>query len=407
LLDCLKSLGLKVVIISNDFRVYWRGRLIYLHGFLADNDIQMQAVELFGKGSPYSFDEFDGQHSWWTCLFPESDATELTPSKIATRLFGELDLMEPDVVIASPITFFAGALGLRWAKKNNKKHIMFDDAKPRLQFKRNFFVRWIRDTITAQSDALWLPSADYDKHYPAVKKGKSLIFYGFNCIDNDFFKSRYPKKFTSKTVVCIARLVPVKNLDRLLHAWKIIEAEANDWKLYIIGDGPLYERLFKLTNQLELKNVSIMGTINYPLLPDYLHRAEALILPSLSETWGLVVNEAMAAGLPILLSDKVNAAESLLTDGINGYVFNPDDVEAIKGAIEKFIKLNTFEKSRMSEQSLQIIERMDYQNMGNRLLSALKLITTLKFRRPALIAGLFINLWPGKHDISAWNNLKS
>ena len=397
---------MKVVIISNDFRVYWRGRLLYLHGFLADNDIQMQAIELFGKGSPYSFDEFDGQHSWWTCLFPDSNATQLTTAEIATRLYSELDLINPDVVIASPITFFAGALGLRWAKKNKKKHIMFDDAKPRLQFKRNVFVRWIRDTITAQADALWLPSADYDRQYPMLNRDKTLFFYGFNCIDNKFFKSHIPKEFTSKTVVCIARLVPIKNLDRLLNAWKTIEADASDWKLCIIGDGPLYETLHQLIKQLELKHVTVKGAISYPLLPEYLHRAEALILPSLSETWGLVVNEAMAAGLPVLLSDKVNAAESLLKDGINGYVFNPNKIEDIRGAINKFIKLEAPEKFRMSEHSLQIIEHMDYQNMGNRLLSGLKIIFALKFKKPALIAGLIINLWSGKHDISAWNNLK-
>jgi glycosyltransferase involved in cell wall biosynthesis len=398
---------LKVVIISNDFRVYWRGRLIYLHGFLADNDIQMHAIELFGKGSPYSFDEFDGQHSWWTCLFPDSNATQLTTPEIATRLFSELSLINPDVVIASPITFFAGALGLRWAKKNRKRHIMFDDAKPRLQFKRNFLVRWVRDTITAQADALWLPSADYDKEYPALIKDKTLFFYGFNCIDNKFFKPRHRKEFTSKTVICIARLVPIKNLDRLLHAWKKIEAEASDWKLCIIGDGPLYETLCQLIAQLGLKHVTIKGAINYPLLPGYLNNAETLILPSLSETWGLVVNEAMAAGLPVLLSDKVNAAESLLKNGINGYVFNPNEIEDVRGAIYKFIKLDVSEKIRMSEESLQIIEHMDYQSMGHRLLSGLKLITALKFKKPALIVSLFINLWSGKHDISAWNNLKS
>lgn len=398
---------MKVVIISNDFRVYWRGRLIYLHGFLADNDIQLHAIELFGKGSPYSFDEFDGQHSWWTCLFPESNATQLTTPEITKRLFGELSLIDPDVVITSPITFFAGALGLRWAKKNKRKHIMFDDAKPQLQFKRNFLVRWVRDTITSQADALWLPSADYDKEYLALNKSRILFFYGFNCIDNNFFKPNHPKEFTSKTVVCIARLVPIKNLDKLLHAWKAIEADVNDWKLCIIGDGPLYETLFQLIAQLELKYVTIKGAINYPLLPEYLHNAETLILPSLSETWGLVVNEAMAAGLPVLLSDKVNAAESLLKDGVNGYVFDPNEIENIKHAIERFIKLDASGKFRMSEKSLQIIAHMDYQNMGGRLLSGLKLITTLKFNRLSLIARLLINLWSGKHDISAWNNLKS
>jgi len=400
-------LGLKVVIISNDFRVYWRGRLTYLNNFLAGNGIQLFAIELFGKGSPYSFDEFDGQHSWWTCLFPDSDAAQLSNSEITTRLFNSLTSINPDVVITSPITFFAGALGLRWAKKNKKKHIMFDDAKPRLQFKRNLLVRWIRDTLTAQTDALWLPSADYDREYETSNKAKTVFIYGFNCIDNDFFKPRIPKTFNSKTIVCVARLVPVKNLNRLLHAWREVESEVSDWKLYLIGEGPLHADLTELMAQLELKHVTIEGAVNYPLLPRYLQNADALILPSLSETWGLVVNEAMAAGLPILLSNKVNAAESLLNDGVNGYVFDPEKIEDISNALLKLVRSEEAEKCKMSEQSLKIISELDYKNMGERLLLGLHIMRTLKFRKPSIIGGLFINLWPGKHDISAWNNLKS
>ena len=398
---------MKVVIISNDFRVYWRGRLGYLHSFLAGNDIQLSAIELFGKGSPYSFDEFDGQLAWWTCLFPDSDAEQLSNSEITARLFNSLTSINPDVVITSPITFFAGALGLRWAKRNRKKHIMFDDAKPRLQFKRNFLVRWIRNTLTAQTDALWLPSPDYDKEYATLSNREIFFIYGFNCIDNEFFKPGLKKEFNSKTIVCVARLVPVKNLHRLLHAWKTIEAEQCDWKLCLIGEGPLHGALTQLIALLGLKGVTIKGAINNLLLPEYLQNAEALILPSLSETWGLVVNEAMAAGLPILLSNKVNAAESLLMDGMNGYIFDPEEVEDISNAILKFTVSNEVEKYKMSEQSFKIIAQMDYQTMGDRLLSGLKFISTLKFRKPGVIDSLFINLWSGKHDISAWNQLKS
>jgi len=380
--------------------------LIYLQNFLAGNDIELHAIELFGKGSPYSFEEFDDQYSWWRCLFPNSDAAQLSTQEITTQLFNALNAINPDIIITSPITFFAGALGLRWAKKSKKKHIMFDDAKPRLQFKRSFLVRWIRDVLTAQTDALWLPSADYDKEYPAVKKDRMVFFYGFNCIDNNFFKPGLPKEFTSKTIVCIARLVPVKNLDKLIHAWKEVETQVGDWKLCLIGDGPLNTELSQLMTQLQLKRVIIKEAINYPLLPEYLHNADALILPSLSETWGLVVNEAMAAGLPVLLSDKVNAAESLLKNGVNGYIFNPYEIHDISNAICKFVKLDDAEKGKMSMQSLQIIANMDYQNMGDRLLSGLKQISALKFRKPSLIGSLFINLWSGKHDISAWNTLK-
>ncbi|MFD0750791.1 glycosyltransferase family 4 protein [Mucilaginibacter calamicampi] len=396
---------MKVAILSNDFRVYWRGRLIYLQRYLKDNGVEMRAIELFGKGSAYSFDDYNDKYPWWTCLFPDSDATELSTDTIAKELFNSLNAFNPDVVIASPITFFAGALGLRWAKRNNKKHIMFDDAKPLLQFKRNFLVRWVRDTITAQTDALWLPSADYDMEYPSLDKLDMHFFYGFNCIDNEHFKPSEQRKLDGNTVICVARLVPIKNLHNLLRAWQSIEEKNIQWKLVIIGDGPMYEKLTQFALQLNLKSVNFMGASNYEDMPEHLHMADVFILPSLSETWGLVVNEAMAAGLPVILSNKVNAAVSLLQEGVNGYSFDPYQISDITSSLLKFITLDDDSKQVMGIQSQQIISRMDYNNMGQSLLGGLNTVLKRKVKKTNFISSLLLNLWSGKHDLSAWYEL--
>ncbi|MGY3213786.1 glycosyltransferase family 4 protein [Mucilaginibacter sp. HD30] len=396
---------MKVAILSNDFRVYWKGRLVYLQQFLSENGIQLQAIELFGKGSPYNFDLYNNNYSWWTCLFPDSDATQLSKKEITIKIFDTLNNFNPDVVITSPITFFAGALGMRWAKQKHKKHIMFDDAKPLVQFRRNRLVRWVRDTITAQTDALWLPSVDYESEYPTLNKKSTLLFYGFNCIDNSFFKPQIQNKFNSKVIICVARLVPIKNLEALLYAWKNVEETNAGWSLNIIGEGPLHSKLNRLAKQLNLLQIAFNGAVKYNELPGYLHSAEALILPSFSETWGLVVNEAMASGLPILLSNRVNAAKSLLKDGANGYLFNPYDESALSAVLLKFIALSSDQKLKMSALSLDIINDMDYQEMGINLLNALNKLVVKKRKKINFVPYLLLNLWSGKHDISAWNNL--
>lgn len=378
--------------------------MVFLQPFLAGQGIKLQAIELFGQGSPYSFDHYDDKYQWWTCLFPDQSAHELSKEDIAAKLFTALDDYQPDLVIASPITFFAGALGLRWAKKNQKKFIMFDDAKPLIQFKRNFLVKWVRNTLTAQADALWLPSVDYDTEYPALKNKDVQFFYGFSCVDNAFFKSDGLRKVNCNTIVCVARLVPIKNIDNLLKAWQLVERESN-YKLQIIGDGPLRDNLTQLSAQLNLKQVEFLRTVDNSTIPACYHKADALVLPSLSETWGLVVNEAMAAGLPVLLSNRINAAQSLLKEGVNGFSFDPFNVDEMANAILNYINLDNSQKEEMSARSTQIVDDMGYEQMGAQLLKALPQIAQKDFEHPNMIARIMINLWYGKHDISAWDKL--
>jgi len=398
---------LKVLIIHNDLRVYWKRRLIYLRNFLASKNIDFFAVELFGKGSPYNFDPFNKTEQWWDCLFPDKNNTELTKHEIRQKIFSKLDEINPDVVIAGSIVFYAGALGLRWAKNHQKKFIMFDDAKA-TDVKRNPLVQGIKNLITRQIDALWLPSVDYEQGYAALLKRKSIhFFYGYDCIDNEHFKLKGEKTFGHQQIICIARLVPIKNIENLIRAWKFVEENDAAWSLALVGDGPLHDGLKMLAASLSLKKVVFLGSVDNEQVLHYLHQADAFILPSWAESWGLVVNEAMAAGLPVLLSNKVNAAGTLLKNGINGYSFSPDNIDEIQQRITDFIRLPVSAKKDMAAGSLKIIGAMDFENMGSGLLSALNLLAARPAKRPGLLARLAINVWHGRYNTTGWDSVKA
>jgi glycosyltransferase involved in cell wall biosynthesis len=394
---------MKVVMMNYDFKVFWKGRLIYLHHFLAAKYINFQAIELFGKGSAYSFDTYDNEENWWTCLFPNNNANEVSKKEMKKALFDKLDSINPDIIIASSIVFFAGALGIRWAKKNKKKFIVFENAKPS-QFKRNFLVQGVKDLILKQADGFWLPSNDYDKEYPEFFN-KMRFFYGYCCVDNDLFKNKSKNEFDHNNLLCIARLVPIKNIDNLLRAWEVIEQKANNWKLNIIGDGTQLDSLTKLSADLNLKNVTFLGAVDNKNTPSYLFDSDGFILPSLSETWGLVVNEAMAAGLPVLLSNKINAAHTLMKEGENGFGFDPLNINEIAEAVLKYTNLANEEKQNMSAKSLELIDSMSYEKMGSTLAEALFEIKAHKFKRPGPLATLLISLWDGRYSTFAWNKL--
>ena len=392
---------MKVIILNNDFRVYWKGRLTYLHHFLLSRDITLYAVELFGKGLPYRFDEHNSyDNPWLKCLFPQQASEELSSKKIKQNLFVILDAINPDIIIAPSIVFYAGALGLRWAKKNKKKFIMFDDALP-WQVERNFLVQSIKSLIISQADALWFPTIEYAAEFKYFLEKKMHIFYGYNCVDNLFFK-RNENYSDTKIILCVARLVPVKNIDGLLKCWQQIEKMNSGYKLFIVGDGPLYEDLKTLKNNLNLTTVEFSGAVDYSRIDTFYRAASAFILPSLSESWGLVVNEAMAAALPVLLSYKVNAHRALLNESVNGFGFNPSDLQEISRAILKFIHSDAVTKQSMSANSVKIINDMSYEKMALQLLNALDMINKQEFKKQSLLAFAIINFWYGRYNKTGW-----
>jgi len=396
---------MKVLILHNDLRAYWKRRIIYLHNFLSSKGIDLHAVELFGKGSPYDFDPFNKTVHWWDCLFPEQSNIELSKYQISSKVFAKLDELNPDVIIAGSIVFYSGALGLRWAKRNKKKFIMFDDAKPSW-VKRNFLVQGIKNLITRQIDALWLPSAEYDREYEKLYSKKKIHYlYGFNCVDNALFKFGEDKKFDHKKIICVGRLVPKKNIQNLLSAWKFVEDQNDTYSLVILGDGPLMPELRSFAKSNNIGKVEFSGAVDNDNIPQYLYNADAFISPSLYESWGLVVNEAMAAGLPVLLSDKINAAHTLLEDGANGYIFDPGDKEEMQRKLIDYINLSETEKKKMSENSLRIINSMNYENMGRQLLEALSRLKTKRYKNPGLPAFVAISLWYGRYNTFGWDNV--
>jgi len=394
---------LKVVILNNDFRVYWKERLFFLKQYLATRKIEFYAIEFFGKGSPYAFDVYNSNEQWWTCLFPDKSAVEISPKEVWEVLSSALFAINPDIIIAPSIVFYPGALGIRWAKKNNKKFIMFDDAMAG-QVKRQFIVQWIKNLITKQADGFWLPSPNYHAGYAFLGPTKILFFYGFNCIDNQRFKAGTSNPMNHKTIICVARLVPIKNIDALIKAWAKIEASETGYKLVIIGTGPNYNNLTHLATALHLTSVEFLGTVPNDQLAAYYHKADAFILPSFSESWGLVVNEAMAAGLPVLLSDNINAAHCLLKEGENGFNFNARSTEDIENAILKFIRLSAAAKMQMSLNSLKEVDKLSYEKMGVQLTDALVKIHARKTKYTGAMAWIMINMWNGRYNTKGWDN---
>ncbi|NBV41308.1 glycosyltransferase family 1 protein [bacterium] len=123
----------------------------------------------------------------------------------------------------------------------------------------------------------------------------------------------------------VGRFAPEKNIETLLKAFDSICRDFPDWGLLLVGGGPLETRYREIIEDLTIPRVSVIPFLQKSELPAIYGIADVFVLPSLSEPWGLVVNEAMAASLPVIASQKCGSTADLITHGKTGFSFVPTD----------------------------------------------------------------------------------
>jgi glycosyltransferase involved in cell wall biosynthesis len=209
-------------------------------------------------------------------------------------------------------------------------------------------------------------------------------FQGCTVVDNGYFAEtataarraaesyRASLGLPGNFFLTIARFIPEKNLFGLLNAYAAYrrEAKANVWKLVLLGDGPLKAPLLEERARLGLgEDVLMPGFKQYSELPSYYGLAGAFVLPSVSETWGLVINEAMAAELPVLVSDYCGCARDLVIPGKNGFTFHPHDTRGLAQRMLQFAG-GSCDLSSMGRHSRELIERWSPESLAETMCHA-------------------------------------
>jgi glycosyltransferase involved in cell wall biosynthesis len=139
-----------------------------------------------------------------------------------------------------------------------------------------------------------------------------------------------------------------------------------------VGTGEEEESLKETANALNVKGITWAGFKQLDELPIYYSLATALVLPSLSEPWGLVVNEGMACFLPILCSDRCGCMLDLVFPGINGCIFNPYSVQNIANALEQITLKTSKELAEMGQSSQNLIRQYTPETWSKSLIDCIE-----------------------------------
>lgn len=164
------------------------------------------------------------------------------------------------------------------------------------------------------------------------------IYFGYDTVSMERIRSLAGaapapagSKFSDRHFTIVARLIPKKNILTALEGYSEYcrMAEGNARELHICGSGELENSLREAATRLDLSRVKFRGFVQSEEVSRALSSTLALILPSVEEQWGLVVNEALAMGVPILCSINVGARDRLVRTALNGYIFEPDNPKGL------------------------------------------------------------------------------
>lgn len=178
-----------------------------------------------------------------------------------------------------------------------------------------------------------------------------------------------PDNSGKRSFVYVGRLASEKNLLTLLSAFRKISKEREDWGLLLVGDGPMRTEVENYVAKAGIQNVTFTGGIPWYQVSEWLAKSDVLILPSLSEPWGLVVNEAMVCGLPVIVSAKCGCAADLVLPGQNGFIFDPDNENELNERMQFFLQ-NPETISKMGEISQTIIRLFSSKLVARQMVDA-------------------------------------
>ena len=178
-----------------------------------------------------------------------------------------------------------------------------------------------------------------------------------------------------KNLIYVGRLAEEKNLIQLLDSVAQARQDVlnSGWGLIFLGEGPQKAALQAEVARLNLGAcVRFLPGCDWTEVPKYLALADALVLPSLSEPWGLVVNEAMACGLPVLVSDRCGCTIDLVAEGQNGYTFSPENPATLTARLTQLMTLPDDTLQRMGAASQARIGQWAPEPVGRAMFLAMK-----------------------------------
>jgi len=343
----------------------------------------LTGVECSGRAAEYDWELLDAAPNFdRVTLFPGGHHREHSLSELRTRMGRALSGANPDAVAIPGWDDPAALAALRWCQKNDVPSVVMS-ASTALDARRRWWREAVKSRVVQMCDAGLGGGTRHVKYLQDLGVPAERTFMGYNVVDNTHFAEgaasvradpktlRRKYELPGRYFLAVGRFIPKKNLDGLLRAYAQYRERADDpWALVLLGSGPLDAEVRQWRCDLGLTDhVLLPGFKQYEELPVYYGLAGAFVHASQREQWGLVVNEAMAAGLPVVVSDRCGCAPDLVEEGQNGFSVPPSDSDALADALVRIASPGC-DRAAMGKTSRKIIADWTPETFARQLLRA-------------------------------------
>lgn len=225
-----------------------------------------------------------------------------------------------------------------------------------------------RSLVKNKASHLWVTGYPQYEFARRIGFPANRILHDLYCADTQKFIKH--ESLFRKRIVYVGRLVTYKRPDWLLESFSELlktNKELDDWELLFIGSGPMLEKLqekYKVYNQIVFQPF-----VQPKDIVQYYHQSSIFCLPSLNEHWGVVIQEAAAAGLALLLSDTCGAASTFLINGYNGFSFASNNHTDLKNKLWKLMTTDPQVLQEMGKRSIELSQRINYESWCGNLRS--------------------------------------
>lgn len=232
---------------------------------------------------------------------------------------------------------------------------------------KRFFVR--------HSSGYIVPGTPQRRYLLSLGAKRDNIWKAPNSVDTELFSKALEEREQQKeeikeklgirgtVMLYVGRMIDAKGVKDLIEAFMGIQEKHSDANLVLVGEGPDMEKYEKFCLEKKIPRLIFTGFKDQEELPQYYAIADIFVFPTHTDPWGLVINEAMLSGLPVVCSQAAGAAEDLVKHGLNGFLHKSGDIDAIRGHICRLLG-DRERRDAMGRRSREIINGYTPANMA-------------------------------------------
>jgi len=301
-------------------------------------------------------------------------------------MLSALNRILPDAVLCGGYNYLASWEAAYWARAHRIPLLLWSESTALDRRRGHLLVEFTKARFLGLCRAFVVPGKSSLRYLKDLGIARERVFTAPNAVDTDLFSSlaeearrcdtqvRVRHSLPLRYFLYVGRLVRIKGVFELMEAYAQLRAKVrSEVGLVFVGDGVDRAELMEYASRVAPGTIQFPGFVHRERLPEFYALADAFIFPTLSDPWGLVVNEAMSCGLPVILTNVAGCMPDLVQDRWNGYVVKPADPSQLAAAMLRLASDSGLRRE-MGARSRERIEANSPQQWTEGLVKAMKFV---------------------------------